>query len=97
MVKLTHYNDGKEKGQSHSISIYSDHTARSNLIERGIYSMDLTELTGYGDTKEAAIQDFKEKFDYLISEWKAIETMLFETDILENGILEVDCLGIVVN
>ena len=97
MVKLAHHDDGKEKRQSHSISIYSDHTAHSNLIEHGIYSMDLTELTGYGNTKEEAIQDFQEKFDYLISEWKAIEKMLFETDILTNDVLEVDCLGVVID
>ena len=97
MIKLAHHDDGKEKRQSNSICFYSDPTSRTNLIERDIYSMNLMELTGYGKTKEDAIRDFKEKFDYLISEWKAIETMLFDTDILEKDIIEVDCLGIEIN
>ena len=97
MIKLAHYDDGKEKRQSNSICFYSDSTTRQNLIKRDIYSMDLTELTGYGKTKEDAIRDFKEKFSYLMAEWKAVENMLFDTDILENDIVEVDCLGVVIN
>ena len=97
MIKLAHYDDGKEKQQSNSIYFYSDSTTRQNLIKHDIYSMDLTELTGYGETKEDAIRDFKEKFSYLMAEWKAVENMLFDTDILENDIIEVDCLGVTIN
>ena len=51
MIKLAHYDDGKEKRQSNSICFYSDSTTRQNLIKRDIYSMDLTELTCYCKTK----------------------------------------------
>ena len=28
-----------------------------------------------------------------MKEWQSFEKMLFETDVIENDILEVDCLG----
>lgn len=62
-------------------------------IELDIFSYNPLDITGYGSTKEEALDNFKRKFDFLMKEWQLFEKMLFETDAIENDILEVDCLG----
>ena len=91
MLRLEHYDDGKQKYQSHEIRIRDGKFAPS--IELDIFSYNPLDITGYGSTKEEALDDFKRKFDFLIKEWQSFEKMLFETDAIENDILEVDCLG----
>lgn len=91
LLRLSHYNDGKEKSQSHEIIIpdaYSFYNA-----EYDVFSLNPFDITGYGSTKEEALENFKRKFDYVIREWCAFGKMLFETDVIENDIVEVDCFG----
>ena len=90
MIRLTHYDDRKEKSQSHEISL--DETPFYNA-EHDVWTHDTFELIGYGETKEEALEDFKKKFAYVMDEWRAFEKMLLETDILGDSIIEVDCTG----
>lgn len=90
MIRLTHYDDRKEKSQSHEIGL--DETPFYNA-EHDVYTHDILELVGYGETKEEALENFKKKFTYVMAEWRAFEKMLLEADILEDNIVNVDCYG----
>ena len=90
-MHLTHYDDGKQKWQSHEISIKDD-DGFSN-VELGIYSHDITDINGYGKTKEEALKDFKTKLEWLFGEYKKLEHEIFETANFEDTIVEVDCCG----
>ena len=88
MLRLYHYNDRKEKSQSHEVNIRDP---RFYNAEYGIFSYDDPyDVIGYGETKEEALEDFKQKFKHVMNEWKAFEKMLFETDVIENDIVEPD-------
>lgn len=52
-LKLAHYNDGKEKRQSHEVSFgeYCEYTKK-------ISSPELS-FSGYGETYDEALEDFK--------------------------------------
>lgn len=90
MIKLAHYDDGKKKSQSHEVAVgefpFYD-------VEHDVSTHNIFELIGYGETKEEALDDFKKKFSYVMDEWRAFEKMLFETDVIEDEMIEVDCLG----
>lgn len=87
MLRLNHYNDHKAKYQSHEIRLRD---CRFYDVEYDVFSFNPFDITGYGETKEEALEDFKRKFKYVVNEWKAFEKMLFETDVIENGIVELD-------
>lgn len=89
MLKLTHYNDGKEKWQSHEIEVIEFHAQPYYDTDHDVTSLNFFDLTGYGSTKEEALDDFKRKFSYILEQWKAFNRMLFETNIIENDIAEV--------
>lgn len=91
MLRLSHYNDNKEKSQSHEI-ILSDSCPFCNT-KYDVFSLNPFDITGYGSTKEEALENFKRKFTYVMKEWHAFEKMLFETNIIEDDILDVDCFG----
>ena len=90
MIELMHYNDGKEKSQSHEIAIreYDFYNAEAN-----IWTHNPFDIYGYGETKEEAIEDFKNKFRYIMRELKAFEMMLFDTDLITDNIIDVDYTG----
>lgn len=54
---------------------------------------DITNIRGYGETKEEAIQNLKKELEYYFNELRALEKMLYEIDVFDNDIIEVDCLG----
>ena len=85
LMKIAHYNDGKEKWESHTCYLFND----SDVY----HEFDITNIRGYGETKEEAIQNLKKEFEYYFNELHALEKMLYETDVLDNDIIEVDCLG----
>lgn len=87
MLRLNHYNDGKEKYQSHEIRIRE---CRFYCAEYDVFSHNPFDITGYGETKEEALEDFKRKFNYVMRELKAFEKMLFETNVIETDIVELD-------
>ena len=90
MIEMTYHNDSKEKFQSHEISIREKDFFNA---EADVWSHDPFNITGYGATKEEAIEDFKNKFRYIMREWKAFEMMLFDTNVITGNIIEVDCMG----
>lgn len=51
------------------------------------------DITGYGVTKEEAIEGFKNKFKYIMRELKAFEMMLLDINVITDSIIEVDCVG----
>lgn len=85
LMKIAHHDDGKEKCQSHKCYLFND--------VDGYYNFDLTNIYGYGATKEEAIENLKEELEYYFRELDALAMMLYETDVLDNDIIEVDCLG----
>lgn len=91
MLRLSHYNDNKEKSQSHEI-ILQDNRPFYNA-KYDVFSLNPFDITGYGYTKEEALENFKQKFTYVMREWHAFEKMLFETDIIEDSVLDVDYFG----
>lgn len=90
MIELMHYDDGKEKSQSHEIAIreYDFYNAEAN-----VWTHNPFDVCGYRKTKEEAIEDFKKKFIYVMRELKAFEMMLLDTDVITDNIIEVDCMG----
>lgn len=90
MIKMAYHNDGKQKCQSHEIYLKEDDFYNS---EFGVFSHNPFETIGYGETKEKAVEDFKKRFQYVMSEWKTFEKMLLDTDIIADNIIEVDCMG----
>lgn len=85
MIKLKHYDDGKGKWQSHEISIAEDQFANFDL---GIYSHDFSDIIGFGETKEEALDDFIRKFEYLLDEWKVFASLLLESNVVTDNIIE---------
>lgn len=84
LMKIAHYNDGKEKWQSHRCNLFNDSDEYHNF--------DLTDIYGYGETKEEAIENLKQELDYYFREIHALEKMLYETNVLDNDVVEVDCM-----
>lgn len=89
MINLTHHDDGKGNFQSHEVSI-----SESDFYnpEHDVFSHDFFDITGYGSTKEEAVEDFKRKFEYVLAEWNAFGKILF-CPAIQLNITEVDCFG----
>ena len=90
MIKLVHYNDGKEKWQSHEIylkeeAFYND--------EFDLFSISPFDVSGYGATKEEALKDFMRKMEHVFIEWKAIKELLFNTNELTDNMVEINYWG----
>lgn len=87
---LIHHDDGKQKWKSHEVGI-----AEKDFYnhEYDIFSHNFMDLTGYGETRNEALEDFKRKFQYLLNEWNAFAKLLLDSDIVENEMIEVDCFG----
>ena len=90
-MKLAHYDDGKQKYQSHEIFLKEDDDFYCKKFN--LFSHDISDIRGYGETKEEALEDCKNKLDWLFEEYKALEKMIYESDVLENSMIEVDCFG----
>lgn len=90
-MRLVHYNDEKQKWQSHEIYLQED--IGFYHYETGMFTHDIRDIRGYGKTKEEALSDFKEKLDWLFEEYRALEKMIFETDVLTDNMVEVDYFG----
>lgn len=90
MIEMTYHNDHKEKSRSHEITIRE---GDFYSIDIDVWSHNPFDITGYGSNKEEAIEDFINKFKYVMQELRAFETMLIDTDVITDNIVEVDCLG----
>ena len=61
-IKLAHHDDGKQKYQSHEISIFDK--CDDYCDETGTFGIhDLAAIIGYGESEEQAREDFKNKFN----------------------------------
>lgn len=90
MIKLVHYNDGKEKWQSHEIYLKEEDFYNK---EFDLFSISPFDVSGYGATKEEALKDFMRKMEYVLREWKAIKELLFNTNELTDNMVEINCWG----
>ena len=98
-IKLAHHNNGKGRFDSHSICLKQPDDfffIKENDIS--ISSYNLFDIYGYGETKDEAILDLYKKINILFKEYKALETMIFETmlfgnNVLTDNMIEVDCFG----
>lgn len=90
MIKLGYHNDGKEKWQSHEIVMLEDDFYNSDF---GIHSHNPFDICGYGATKEEALNDFMRKFKYVMDELDAFKTMLYDSNVIIDNIVNVDCFG----
>ena len=90
MIEMIYHNDHKEKLQSHEIAIRENdfYNAKAD-----VWSHNPFDIIGYGATKEEAVEDFKNKFRYVMRELKAFEMMLLDTDVITDNIVVVDCMG----
>ena len=89
-IKLVHHDDGKQKLQSNET-----HSKEKDFCdnEYGIHSYNIFDITGYGETKEEALKDFERKIKFIFDEYKKLEKLLLETNVLTNNIAEVDYAG----
>lgn len=85
LMKIAHHNDGKEKWESHTCYLFNDANDYGEF--------DITNIRGYGETKEEAVENLKKELKCYLNELHALEKMLYETDVLDNSIVEVNCLG----
>ena len=90
MIGMIYHNDHKKKFQSHEISLREHDFFNAEAM---VFSHNPFDVVGYGATKEEAIENFKNKFKYIMREWKAFEMMLLDTDEIIDNIIEVDCMG----
>ena len=90
MIKLGYHNDGKEKYQSHEIVMMEDDFYNHKFE---VYSHNPFDVCGYGETKEEALDDFIRKFKYIMDELRAFETLLLDTNVIIDNIVDVDCFG----
>lgn len=58
MLQVYHYDDGKEKSQSHEIDVRESHFYNA---EYGVFSHNPLDLIGYGGTKKRGFRRFQAK------------------------------------
>lgn len=90
MIEVVHYDDGRQKWQSHEVYLREDNLYNK---EYDVFSHNPFDITGYGATKEEAFEDFIRKFTCLMAEWRGFEKILGETDYMFDNMVEVDCCG----
>lgn len=90
MIKLMHYDDTKQKSQSHEIYLKDESVYNP---ETETFNHDIFDICGYGATKEEAYEDFKKKFKYVLNEYKKLEIKIFGDKDYINKTTEVNCFG----
>lgn len=87
MIYLTHYDDGKEKFQSHEVFMKEG---------KDLYDIDFCECYGYGEDYEEALENFKTNFSKKMEKLLSFREKLMNND-KEIQIIEVGCLGEPIN
>ena len=87
-LELCHYNDGKYKSDSHECYFQNKDPMTPSSI---------TDVIGYGETKEEAIEDMRRQLDDLFKELHAVEKMIFGTSYYDENYAEVDWKGDYIN
>lgn len=91
-LELAYHDDGKGKYQSHEVRFF-ENGEDTTIPEKGIYGIDITYASGYGETKEEAFNNFKESFQALMQVYKEFEEKLIASTVDDMPFVEVDCLG----
>lgn len=78
-MEVRFYDDGKDKWQS--VECYLENLDDFPTNTLGLYSYDLEEITGYGKTRKEAFEDFKTKFNFIMTELKKLEKKVNEIQI----------------
>lgn len=93
-IRLAHYNDGKQKYQSHEISIFDKYDDYCD--ETGTFGIhDLAAIIGYGESEEQARDDFRNKFNSAFEQLKEFHRKLNDSnESIEE--VEVDYTGSIV-
>ena len=86
-IKLVHFNENEK---FHEIYIKEEEIFHNSKI--GIYSMDISFIRGYGETKEEALEDFRRKLKYLLNQYRKLEELLDSED-LEKKLIQVNVYG----
>lgn len=86
-IELGYYNDGKDKLCSHEIGLANEYRYIEYI---NAFRYNPYEVIGCGNTKEEALEDFKNKFQYLMNELNAFSRTLFETNV---ATVDIDCFG----
>ena len=60
-MKLAHYDDGKHKWMSHEVFLKEDDNFYCKEFD--LFSHNITDARGYGETKGEALQDLKNKLE----------------------------------
>lgn len=79
MIECVHYDDRKGKWQSHEVYIKTDDD--SYYIDGKSLPYDLSDIAGYGETKEEAFEEFKEKFNQLFAYLKEFSEKINSPDV----------------
>ena len=90
MIQLVHYDDGKQKCESHEVYCKE---VDFYFVDKELFSRNPFEIVGYGSTKDKALQDFIRKMDWVVNEWEAFRKLLTETPYYDNNIEDVDAMG----
>ena len=75
-INITHFDDGKERYQSHEVNISGD------LSDIGLYEMDV-EIMGYGRDKQEAYDEASLKLKNLINRLTKVYNDLHIDDVIE--------------
>lgn len=80
---IAHHDDGKEKWQSHEISVINVVKDSNGEIDKYAYDSGLlfSEIYGYGETREEAFDDFKNKFAERFKKLEEFKNNLLDDDI----------------
>lgn len=87
-MKLAIHDDGKEKSQSWEVSLGAKLYSYEELLD--IPTFDFLSITGYGATKQEAIDEFKKDFKASVENVMKILDGLNENNFEE---IMVDCFG----
>lgn len=84
LMKIVHHKVGKDEWGSHECYLFNE-----NMFD----ITDPTDFRGRGETKKEAIEDLKKQLKDYFDELHALEKMLYETDVLDNDVFEIDRFG----
>ena len=80
MIECVHYDDCKGKWQSHEVYIKTDEEF-CIYVGGDALPYDLSEIIGYGATKEEAFEEFKENFNTVFEQWKEFAEKINSPDV----------------
>lgn len=93
MLTLCHYDDGKEKSQSHECSFRElDESIRWSAKS---LTIPITDITGYGENKKEALGDLRDQIKEYVAEIDAFAALYLDTPYWDDdtATVEIDGMG----